>query len=176
MVHGIVSAAGGHIAVRSEPGEGATFTILLPQSEDGIVTHKAPEVPPSPARRAVTVLIVDDEPAVRTVARRFLETSGYAVIEAESGERAVALLEDRGLQIDVVLTDMVMPGTSGRDVIARARAVRPQTPVVVMTGFAGEEHEAEGGEPVAAVVTKPFSAGVLVRAVASAHDAASSMS
>jgi CheY-like chemotaxis protein len=172
MVHGIVSAAGGHIAVRSAPGEGATFTILLPGSEDEIVTHKAPEVSPPPARRAVTVLIVDDEPAVRTVARRFLETNGYAVMEADGGERAVALLEDRQVQIDVVLTDMVMPGISGRDVIARARAARPQTPVVLMTGFAGEERATEAGEIVSAVVTKPFSASVLVRTVASAHDAA----
>ena len=172
MVHGIVSAAGGGVEVRSAPGEGAKFTILLPKSDEATIAPKAPEVPPAPVRRAVTVLVVDDEPAVRTVARRFLETNGYAVIEADGGERAVELLENRALQIDVVLTDMIMPGTSGRDVIARARAARPATPVVVMTGFAGEERTAGGDAAVAAVVTKPFSAGVLVRAVAAAHEAA----
>ena len=170
MVHGIVYAAGGHIDVRSAPGEGATFTILLPRTDEVPLPARTPDETPERTLRPVTVLVVDDEPGVRAVARRFLETSGYEVLEAEGGGEAVAFIDDGSRQIDVVLTDMVMPGVTGREVIARVRAVRPGTPVIVMTGFAGESRDAADSSGIAAVVTKPFSAGVLVRAVASVHD------
>jgi PAS domain S-box-containing protein len=168
MVHGIVTAAGGSIDVRSSPGAGAVFTIRLPRSVEAAAPLAAPDERPARTARAVTVLVVDDEPGVRDVARRFLESRGYAVVEAAGGREAIDVLDDRVRRVDVVLTDMIMPGTSGREVVAHARTARPGVPVVVMTGYAGEERDAAGSSDVAAVVGKPFSAGVLVRASAAA--------
>jgi CheY-like chemotaxis protein len=169
MVHGIVTAAGGTIDVRSVPGEGATFTIRLPRTLEAAAAATPPDERPGRASRAVTVLVVDDEPGVRVVARRFLESQGYAVVEALGGRDAIAVLDDGRRPIDVVLTDLIMPGTGGRQVIAHVKATRPGIPVVVMTGYAGEERDAGDLGEVAAVLSKPFSAGMLVRAIAAAH-------
>jgi signal transduction histidine kinase len=169
MVHGIVTAAGGTIDVRSAPGEGATFTIRLPRTHEAASKAEPREEQPARALRPVTVLVVDDEQGVRVVARRFLESHGYAVIEAPGGREAIAVLDDPRRPIDVVLTDLIMPGTSGRQVIAHVRATRPALPVVVMTGYAGEERDAGEWGDVSAVLSKPFSAGMLVSAIAAVH-------
>jgi PAS domain S-box-containing protein len=166
MVHGIVTHAGGHIAVETSWEHGTTFTILIPRTQEATQEGSSTAAPAAPGREARRVLLVDDELGVRTIARRMLERAGYTVIEATGGVEALdALTRDR-LHVDLLLTDMVMPGLHGRDLIARFRELRPGVPVVCITGFAGETPEAHGhGDGISAVVTKPFSSEVLLRAV-----------
>jgi PAS domain S-box-containing protein len=169
MVHGIVTQSGGTITVDSAENRGTTFTILLPRS-DGVPAG-IPDAPPVPDRpvHARRILLVDDEVGVRSVVRRMLVRAGFDVIEASGGPEALALLSREPDGVDLLLTDLVMPAMHGRDLIARVRTLYPDTPVVCMTGFAGESMDAcdlEAG--VSSIVTKPFSSGALVRAVSAA--------
>ncbi|MDO8837151.1 MAG: response regulator [Vicinamibacterales bacterium] len=171
MVHGIVTQSRGFVAVESEEGRGTTFRVLLPRS-DGTpaALSAAPPVPERPAQ-ARRILLVDDEAGVRAVVRRMLERAGFVVIEASSGPEALALLSREPESVDLLLTDLVMPGMHGRELIRRFRILHPDTPVVCMTGFAGESMDVHGLEAgIAAVVTKPFSSGALVRAVSAAME------
>jgi CheY-like chemotaxis protein len=170
MVDGIVSRAGGHIRVRTAPGEGTSFTVRLPRTTEA--TGRAIErvAAPGPAADARTVLLVDDEPAVRNITRRLLERAGFRVIEAVDGHDALAIAGRRDVRVDVLLTDMIMPGLNGRQVAAGFRAARPGVPVVGITGFAGESDQDDVFEQdrLTGLVTKPFSAEALIRAVSSA--------
>ena len=129
MVYGFVQQSGGSIWVYSEPGEGSTFKIYLPA-----VTAPAPVVPePLPAvanalshGNGATVLIVEDEAAVRRVARRTLADRGYTVLEAANGREALELAANHAGHIDLVLTDMVMPEMRGGELAARLRRARPE--------------------------------------------------
>jgi CheY-like chemotaxis protein len=115
------------------------------------------------------VLVVDDEPFVRSVTRRILERHGYGVIEAGGGPQALALIGDPAVSFDLLLTDLVMPGVHGRQLIARCRELRPEIPAVCMTGFAGETADPGSyAANLAEVLSKPFTADALIRAVASA--------
>jgi PAS domain S-box-containing protein len=169
MVHGIVLDSGGQILVDSEQGQGASFTILLPRTDAPVVQEgRPPDAPERPDRRA-TVLVVDDETHVRTIARRLLERNGFATLEAADGAAALALLGDLSVSIDVLLTDLVMPGIHGRELIGRCAELRPSLPVVCMTGFAGEgDDSSEVGAALVTVLSKPFSAEQLHRAIAAA--------
>jgi PAS domain S-box-containing protein len=170
MVHGIVTGAGGHIAVQSTPGCGTTFSLLWPRTTEAVQTAGASPGLVSRSPAACTVLLVDDEFGVRTIARRFLEGHGYHVIEAADGHQALGTLAQSSPRVDLLLTDMVMPGMHAHEFIASVRTMRPDMPVVCMTGFAGEpDHPSEGLPGVLAIVSKPFSSEALLRAVALAH-------
>jgi PAS domain S-box-containing protein len=165
MVYDIVRESRGRIDVNSTVGEGAAFTILFPR------THDAVSVPTGGARSAApvvgrTVLLVDDEENVRVVARRMLERHGYSVIEANGGSAALATVADASVSLDALLTDLVMPGIDGRELIVRCAAIRPALPVVCMTGFAGEQDSPLGGVGRrVAMLSKPFSQEGLLEAV-----------
>ena len=169
MVHDIVNRAGGHISVDSAPGHGSTFTILLPRTSEakaGDVERDAPSAAPAEAR---AILLVDDEPGVRAIARPLLERAGYVVIEAADGNDAMDVAARADVHVDLLVTDMVMPGISGRELIAQFAAVRPRVPIVAITGFAGEADQPARDEVgLSGLVTKPFSADALLRAVATA--------
>ena len=166
MVHGIVTGAGGHITVASAPGRGTTFTILLPRTGDRAVPAGIQESVPETVSAPRTVLIVDDEQGVRNIVRRLLERGGYRVLEASDGASALTFIERADVHIDLLLTDMVMPGMHGRELIALFRARRPGLPVISMSGFTGEMTQARDTSPeLAAVLTKPFSSDALIRAV-----------
>jgi CheY-like chemotaxis protein len=170
MVHGIVTGSGGYISVQSTPGGGTTFSLLWPRTTEAPETAGTAPGIVARAPDTCTVLLVDDEFGVRTIARRFLEGHGYHVIEAADAHQALGLLSQASSRIDLLLTDMVMPGMQGRELIASVRAIRANLPVVCMTGFAGEtDHPGDVVPGVRAVVTKPFSSETLVRAVALAH-------
>jgi signal transduction histidine kinase/ActR/RegA family two-component response regulator len=169
MVHDTVLASRGRIVVDSAPGQGATFRILLPRTE-AIPAHTGNGTVPKAAPAAgKTVLIVDDEDKVRLVARRMLERHGYAVLEAADGAEALAILGNASKAIDVLLTDLVMPGIDGRRLIARSAAIRPALAAVCMTGFAGEQDPPLGpGGRAVPFLSKPFSSDALLEAVATA--------
>ena len=139
MVHGIVRQHGGAIHVRSVMGGGTTFEIYLPQVETAADTGAVDDAgTPPPATGQETILLVEDESDVRALAREVLERQGYTVLEASDGVQAVAVFEKEGKRIDLILTDVVMPRMSGREMVDRVRATRPDLRVLYMSGYTGD--------------------------------------
>ena len=170
-VYGIVRAGRGHIRVETQPGEGSTFEIWLPRA-DGSGTREA-EVPLEPATleaAAGTVLLAEDEPMVRALVVAVLEGSGYRVMPTANGEEALALCEGSRDAIDVLVTDMVMPGMGGRELAERVLAQRPDAGVVLMSGYTEEPRivgpEGAPHRVVPVFLQKPFAPKALLECVA----------
>jgi PAS domain S-box-containing protein len=135
-VYGIVKQSGGTIAVRSQPGEGSTFTVYLPR-----LAGEAKWASSTPAAERAkpgqgTILLVEDQDAVRSLISRVLLAAGYRVIEADSGPQALALLDSQMGPIDLLITDVVMPGMSGRELAGRLSARRGPVRVLFISGYA----------------------------------------
>lgn len=151
-VYGLVSQNGGHISVRSSPGRGATFTILLP-----IAPGARSLEPQRPSLLRGRVLLVDDEEGIRRVVARTLRKAGYEVHAASDGQGALALYERFRDGIDVVVTDVVMPGVGGPELVARLRATRPALPVVFMSGHTFDTLDEQALSPrLDRFLAKPF--------------------
>ncbi|GID33259.1 ATP-binding protein [Paractinoplanes brasiliensis] len=164
MVYGIVTQAGGDVSISSEPGLGTTVTVLLPPASPG--SRPAPAGPVRTTGRGETLLVVDDEPGLRDVAGRILSGAGYRVIAAEGGPQALALAARHEGAIDLLLSDVVMPGMLGKDLAERLVTVRPDTRVLYMSGYAQPVLHSEGTlDPGVALLEKPFTADDLLRAV-----------
>ncbi|MCU0256731.1 MAG: response regulator, partial [Vicinamibacterales bacterium] len=165
MCHGIVRQAGGFIAVSSTPGQGASFDVHVPEA---MAVETSPTTPTAhrPAGGTETVLVVEDEAAVRRFAARVLGGKGYRVVTATDGEQALALARGFEGALDLLLTDVSMPGISGRELAAALRAERPGIAVLYMSGY-GEQALAEDGLVAdgSPYLSKPFTAGVLASAV-----------
>jgi PAS domain S-box-containing protein len=135
MVYGIIQQSGGNIWVRSEPDKGTTFNIFLPRIDDDVSAHRTH----SPESQLVTgkgrILLVEDEEMVRTVAREILHIAGYEVLEASNAGEALLFCERYPGQIDLMLTDVVMPQLSGVDLAARIRPLCPGMRVLYMSGY-----------------------------------------
>lgn len=166
MVHGIVKQTGGYVDVDSEPGRGTMFMIYLPRIADAPQARPECGAQTTSPRGSETILVVDDEPMVRRLIRRILETSSYTVLEAQQGDEAIRLLEQHPAPIHLLLTDMVMPGINGQELANRGLALHPSLKVLFMTGYLGEavsRHENETVVP--AILLKPFKPDDLTRKV-----------
>jgi len=141
-VYGIVKQHRGFIDVESEPGRGSCFRVYLPVVGDGASSRE--DLAPGPVPRGCeTILVVEDDPVVRRLLTDVLRPLGYRVLAAGSGEEAVKLSREHGGTIDLLLSDVVMPGMSGRSVIDRLRGERPSMRVAVMSGYTDEVISAE---------------------------------
>jgi signal transduction histidine kinase len=164
-VYGIVKQSGGYIWVYSERGSGTTFKIYLPESTTTRGRAPAISTPQQLPRGQASVLLVDDEAGVRAVASRVLEGCGYHVVTAGSGEEALARCTDDGLEPDLVITDVVMPGINGDQLVAQLRAHRAGLRVLYTSGFSAEavvHHGVAHGEHF---LSKPFTPSDLAHKV-----------
>jgi two-component system, cell cycle sensor histidine kinase and response regulator CckA len=163
-VYGIVEQSGGSVEVYSEVGRGTCFKVYLPQvEEDAVSAEPAEQVD---ALGDETILLVEDDAAVRALVHTTLDRRGYRVLEAEGPHDAFRLCIEHGDAIDLVLSDVVMPGMSGVDLIARAATLQPQLRALLMSGYPDEavvRHGLIDGE--VAFIGKPFTADVLARKV-----------
>jgi CheY-like chemotaxis protein len=134
-VFGVVTQAGGHIAVESEPGRGTVFRLYFPRHAAAALPEPPVHAAPAPTPATGSVLVVEDQYEVRVVTCAILRSLGFDVMEAESGETAMALSQRCAETIDLLLTDVIMPGMNGRELADRFTAVRPQTKVIFMSGY-----------------------------------------
>jgi PAS domain S-box-containing protein len=161
-VYGIVKQSGGYVAVDSEVDFGTSFTIYLRRADEGRAARVEEAVEPvleTASTASSTVLVVEDEELVRNLVRQVLEQAGYDIVEASNGADALELAGSR--RVDLLLTDMTMPGLTGREVAERLRASQPELKVIYMSGYADGEALEHGAE----VLEKPFTFDVLTEKV-----------
>ncbi len=165
-VYTIVSQSGGTVNLTSEPGAGTSVEVHIPATEDG-PTRATKPTRAAPAGRGESILIAEDDPAVRRVAERILSTAGYAVTAAGGGAEALEVLDDSERDVDLLLSDIVMPGMRGDDLARRAVAMRPGLHVLFMSGYSEEAPPLDLGPTAGAAsfIDKPFDAGTLLERI-----------
>ena len=168
-VYGIIKQTGGFIFVDSVLGQGTSFTLLFPAHDEVQGVQQAPvalPVPQAPSHGDGVVLLVEDEAPVRAFASRALRLRGYTVLEAESAEDALRTLEDPALEVDVFVTDVVMPGMDGPSWVKKALETRPDVRVVFVSGYAEESFGEDRSQiPNSVFLPKPFSLSDLTETV-----------
>jgi CheY-like chemotaxis protein len=163
MVYGFVKQSGGHIAIYSEVGHGTTFNLYFPRADGAVAGVPAKTEHISDPMAHETILVVEDDERVRKLTIKRLKLIGYEVLEASDGPKALDILT-RGQSVDLVLTDLVMPGgISGREVAARARELKPNIKVLLTSGYAEELVHAEDLERLRLrLLRKPYRQADLV--------------
>jgi CheY-like chemotaxis protein len=174
MVFAIVRQHGGWIECQSQPGQGTRFDIYLPrapvseQSATPAVDEDEPlaeDTPLPPPRRTPTVLVVDDEEMVRSLAKAALLAQGWQVLEAADGQQAVDVFLQQRQAIDVVVLDLTMPVMSGHEVFRQLREIDPQVKVIFASGYAEEQLEESERQAMAGFIKKPYRPQEVVQAV-----------
>ena len=164
--YGIVTQAGGRLSVVSEPGEGACFRAAFPLRAAVTEPEEAVEV----LAGTETILLAEDEETIRRLVTDVLKRQGYTVLAAASGAEALELLATHGKSVDLLFTDILMPGMTGTDLYRAASALNPSLRVLFTSGYTNEPHEIFD-EPRAAFIGKPFTAHALVTKVREVLDA-----
>jgi two-component system, cell cycle sensor histidine kinase and response regulator CckA len=162
-VYGIVRQAGGAIRVESRPGEGATFTVFFPVADERSGRVILPVAPAAPRGLGETVVLAEDEDALRTLLNRVLAGSGYQVIAGRNGAEALEAARQRGVRVDLLLTDLVMPRMSGVELAEKLAVDQPGVKVLFMTGHTDdslvEDRLADGDVEL---IQKPFTSEALL--------------
>ena len=167
---GIVRGHRGLLRVESEPGRGSELTVLLPASADPLPAPREDRQQASRLAAGATLLVVDDDAAVRRVASRMLAAAGLDAVPAESGEEALAIYRERGDGIDAVLIDLSMPGMSGEAACRALRELDPHLPVVLSSGYP-EQEALHLLDDRTAFVQKPYRIEALLRVIEDVLDA-----
>jgi signal transduction histidine kinase/ActR/RegA family two-component response regulator len=157
-VYGTLRQSGGFVRVSSTVGEGTTFRIYLPRVEEAIDAIEAPPVMPHQVHGAETILVVEDNDAVRRIAREFLNVKGYTIIEAREATEAIQIMENRAERIDLVITDVLLPGMKGRELVERLSELRSDFKVLYMSAYSEDAAINIGVlSPGTEFIEKPFS-------------------
>ena len=165
-VYGIINQSGGFIWVYSEPQKGTTFKIYLPRVEDVPTVVEPAASLPAPHRGSETILVVEDEDALRTLVQTVLLANGYTVLEASQGEEALEICKRQDGIIHLMLTDVVMPKMNGRELARRLASTRPETKVLFMSGYTDNAIVHQGIlDEGSAFIQKPFTPGALATKV-----------
>ena len=165
-VYGLVKQSGGYISCYSEVGMGTTFRVFLPASDKPVDPPEQVRLPSLIGGRKARVLVVEDDQSVLAVVDRILAGSGYEIVLASSAAEAIGLIEAHDYSIDLLLTDVVMPGGSGKELAQRLRARQPGVRVLYMSGYTDEIVAAHGIlEDDAELLQKPFSSQQLLESV-----------
>ncbi|RMH60785.1 MAG: PAS domain-containing sensor histidine kinase [Zetaproteobacteria bacterium] len=159
---------GGDLHVESTFGEGTTFTVCLPVAERETGAHAVEQDQVVPAERAACILVVDDDDEVRKVTVQLLRDLGYRALEAVDGKAALEMFSSHADQVDLVVSDIVMPNMDGGELVGALRVRRPELPVLFMTGYDSPARLKEEvlGQPRTALINKPFQAPAFSRRVA----------
>jgi len=166
MTYGFVIQSGGHIRIKSEVGRGTTVRIFFPRTHaQASRDEAAAAAASSPSGRGETVLVVEDEPAVRMLIAEALSEAGYRTLEAENSEAALEILKS-STSIDLLATDVVLPGRNGRELAESGRRLRPNLKVLLMTGYAEKAAlDSERLKDGMRLIAKPFSPSELSKVV-----------
>jgi signal transduction histidine kinase/ActR/RegA family two-component response regulator len=157
-VYGTLRQSGGFVSVFSKVGESTTFQIYLPRVEEAITIVEVPVISPGRLHGAETILVIEDDDAVRRMTREFLKIKGYTVVEARGATEAIQVVENRGDQIDLVLTDVLMPGMKGRELVGRLAELRSDLKVLYMSAYTEDAAISIGVlSPGTEFIEKPFS-------------------
>jgi CheY-like chemotaxis protein len=174
-VHGIVTQNGGRVLVESQPGLGTTFEVRFPRTQQADPRRDMAPSPasfPAPARGSETILVVEDDPRVRAVTVRALRAAGHRVIAAGNGAEALGIAEGNPGELHLVVTDVVMPGMSGRAVVDALRSRRPGLPALFVSGYPQEVIARRGVlDTGIEFLAKPFTPASLVARVRAIFDA-----
>jgi CheY-like chemotaxis protein len=170
-VYGIVKASEGHIAVYSEPKLGTVFKVYLPATDQAAVESSPGTASPTAVGRGETILVAEDEDKVRELVERILTNNGYRVLSAPSGSTGLDMSQSYDGPIDLLVTDLIMPGLSGTQLASAVRASRPETRTIFMSGYPDDVLDHHGLGEGQRYLSKPFTAASLLAKVREALDA-----
>jgi CheY-like chemotaxis protein len=168
MVYGFVRQSGGAVSVKSAPGQGSTFSLLLPRTSDGADRTPTPKQLAPSVKGSGTILIAEDERALRRLSATVLGQAGYRTLEASDGQQALDMFTVHSRNIVMVVTDVVMPRVGGIELADRLRQTRPDLPILFVTGYVEQGDALHQSAAGGAVLLKPFSPDALLRAVSAA--------